>query len=175
MWVRRLQLIEPSLTHAPSLVAMVSEYRRAGEPRYHDLPALSELEAPNYVARLASRAQNFDPKPSHVQQHTYWLVRGETILGAARLRPMLTPSLFEWGGHISYDIRPSERRKGYGTCILELALDKARQLGLSRVRLMCYQNNIASAKIIERNGGQLVYDGPCALAGGNIFTYQIEL
>src|SRR4051794_32953714 len=120
MWVGRLQLIEPSLKHAPSLVAMVNEYRRAGERRYHDLPALSELEAPHYVARLALRAQNVDPKPSALQQHTFWLIRGETIVGASRLRPVLTPALFEWGGHISYDIRPSERCKGYGTRILEL-------------------------------------------------------
>jgi predicted acetyltransferase len=175
MWASHLALIEPSLKHAPSLVAMVNEYRCAGERRYHDLPALSDREAPGYVAQLMLRARGFDPKPSHVQQFTWWLVRDETIIGASRFRPILTPALHEWGGHISYDIRPSERGKGHGTRILELTLDKARRFRMSRVRLMCYQDNIASAKIIERNGGALVYDGPCPLAGGNIFTYEISL
>jgi predicted acetyltransferase len=170
-----VQLIEPTLEHARSLVEMVGEYRSIGERRYHDLPAKSAVDAQRYVANLTLRARPFDPKPSHVQQFTYWLVRGDAILGASRLRPMLTPALHEWGGHISYDIRPSERRRGYGTRVLEHTLEKAREFRLSRVRLMCYQDNIASTKIIERNGGRCIYAGPCALAGGDIFAYEIEL
>ena len=154
---------------------MVSEYRRAGERAYHDVPYLLDDQVPGYVAYLALRAQNLDPKPSQVQQFTYWLVKGEQIIGASRLCPTLTPALEEWGGHISYDIRPSQRGKGYGTRILELTLDKARLHRMSRVRLMCYQDNVASAKIIERNGGVLISSGMCALAGGEINTYEIWL
>jgi predicted acetyltransferase len=175
MWGNRLELVEPTLQHAPSLAAMVEDYRRAGERRYHDLPTIGAIDARTYVERLTQRALNLDPKPTQSPQYTYWLMRGETILGASRLRETLTPALQVWGGHISYDIRPSERRKGYGTQLLALTLDKARDLGLSRVRLMCYHDNVASASIIERNGGELIYDGPCALAGGNIFTYEIAL
>ena len=170
-----LELVEPTLAHAPSLVAMVSEYRSVGERRYHDLQTLSSAQAAQYVANLSARARTFDPKPTHVQQLTYWLMRGETIIGSSRLTPTLTPALYVWGGNISYDIRPSERRKGYGTELLALTIDRARVHGLPAVRLMCYQDNIASIKIIERNGGERVYAGPCALAGGEIFTYEIEL
>jgi len=156
-------------------VAMVSEYRSVGERRYHDLQSLSPTQAAQYVATLSARARTFDPKPTHVQQLTYWLMRGETIIGSSRLTPTLTPALYVWGGNISYDIRPSERRKGYGTQLLALTMDRARGQGLPALRLMCYQDNAASNKIIRRNGGELVYAGPCALAGGEIFTYEIEL
>ena len=64
----------------------------------------------------------------------------------------------EEGGHIGYVIRPSERRKGYGTLILGLALVQAHACGLDRVRFTCNTENIASARIIEkkwRNPGQL--------------------
>ncbi len=154
---------------------MVREYHSIGEKRYFDVPNLSDHEVSSYLAYLTLRAQSYDLKPTHVRQLTYWLVRGNDILGAARIRPVLTPQLAEWGGHISYDIRPSQRRKGYGTLVLELALERARNLRMRTVRLMCYQDNIASRKIIEANGGELVYDGPCALAGGAIFTFEIEL
>jgi predicted acetyltransferase len=56
------------------------------------------------------------------------------------------------GGHIGYDIRPSMRRKGYGTEILKLSLPIAKQIGLNRVMLTCDDNNIASWKIMEKNG-----------------------
>ena len=46
---------------------------------------------------------------------------------------------------------------------------------MSHVRLMCYQDNIGSKKIIEANGGRITYSGPCALAGGDIDSFQIDL
>ena len=62
-------------------------------------------------------------------------------------------------GHIGYMIRPSGRRKGYGTRILALTLERAREVGLSRVLVTCSPNNIGSARIIENNGGIKVSDG----------------
>ncbi len=154
---------------------MVREYRALGEKRYFDLPELREHDVPSYLAYLTLRAESYDLKPTHVRQHTYWLMRGKEILGASRLRPMLTPQLAEWGGHISYDIRPSARGRGHGKEILALTLQRAKAFRMSTVRLMCYQDNIASKKIIEANGGRLTFAGECALAGGEIFTYEIEL
>jgi predicted acetyltransferase len=59
------------------------------------------------------------------------------------------------GGHIDYGIRPKERNKGFGTLILKLTLEKARQIGLKRVLLTCDDDNLASARVIEKNGGIL--------------------
>jgi len=154
---------------------MVREYRALGEKRYFDVPDLDDNTVNSYLAYLTLRAESYDLKPTHVRQSTYWLVQGGKILGASRLRPILTPELMIWGGHISYDIRPSERNKGFGTQILAYTLEQARRFRMSSVRLMCYQDNIASRKIIERNGGYVISAGPCALAGDDIFTFQINL
>lgn len=59
------------------------------------------------------------------------------------------------GGHIGYGIRPSERRKGYATVLLNLALIKARELGIQRALVTCDRDNIGSAKTIMNNGGVL--------------------
>jgi predicted acetyltransferase len=77
------------------------------------------------------------------------------LVGTSRLRPELNASLLEEGGNIGYDVRPSSRRLGYGTEILRLMLDVARQSGLSKLLLTCDDDNIGSAKIIEKNGGRL--------------------
>ena len=106
----------------------------------------------------------------------FWLVRGGTaIVGTSQLRHTLTPDLEHEGGHIGYNIRPSQRRKGYGTRLLGLLLGKARGLGLQRVLLTCDTDNVASARIIEKNGGRLDSDGISGKSGKPISRYWIEL
>ena len=59
------------------------------------------------------------------------------------------------GGHIGDGIRPSERRKGYATEMIRLALIECKKLGLDRVLMVCERDNIGSAKSIMKNGGVL--------------------
>ncbi len=85
------------------------------------------------------------------------------IIGSIQLRHALTPDLAEHGGHIGYGIRPTERKKGYGTQQLQLVLDIARQMGILRVMITCLTENTASAHTAVRCGGVLtrenVYEG----------------
>jgi len=59
-------------------------------------------------------------------------------------------------GHIGYGVRPSERQKGYATKMLEYALKECKKLGMNKVILGCYKENIGSAKTILKNGGKLI-------------------
>jgi predicted acetyltransferase len=100
-----------------------------------------------------------------VPASTLFLLRGETFIGRVSIRHRLNEFLLRIGGHIGYYIRPDERGKGYGSRILAMALEKARRLGLTRVLVTCDEGNLASRKIIEKNGGLLenvepTKDGP---------------
>ena len=77
------------------------------------------------------------------------------LLGAADIRHYLTDELLLTGGHIGDGIRPSERRKGYGTELVRLALIECKKLGINPVLMTCDKENVASAKTIIRNGGVL--------------------
>ncbi|MCL2281971.1 MAG: GNAT family N-acetyltransferase [Fibromonadales bacterium] len=77
------------------------------------------------------------------------------IIGIIDLRNYLNDFLKTYGGHIGYAVRPSERRKGYATEMLSLALDFYKNLGLNKVMIACYKDNLASIKTIEKNGGSL--------------------
>ena len=90
-----------------------------------------------------------------VPQADLWLVQGERFLGMASLRPTLNESLEKRGGNLGYAVRASERRKGYGTMILKLALPYARAAGLKKLLITCHDENAGSIKIIEANGGVL--------------------
>ena len=58
-------------------------------------------------------------------------------------------------GHIGYSVRPSERKKGYGTEILKQALEYAKTININNVMLACYKENEGSRKIIVKCGGKL--------------------
>jgi predicted acetyltransferase len=79
------------------------------------------------------------------------------------------------GGHIGYEIRPVKRRQGYGTEILRLGLEKARELGLRKVLVTSDEDNIGSRKIIEHNGG--IFENAIEIEGDPVqkLRYWIDI
>ena len=59
-------------------------------------------------------------------------------------------------GHIGYGVRPSQRRKGYATKMLEYALKECKKYGLQKVIVACYKENIGSSSVIVKNNGKLI-------------------
>ena len=96
------------------------------------------------------------------------------IIGVIDVRHYLNDFLSEYGGHIGYAIRPSERRKGYATEMLRLALDYCKGLGLDKVMLGCYKDNLPSVRTIEKCGGVLEKEIPY-LDGKQMFIFWIML
>ncbi|MCZ2837832.1 GNAT family N-acetyltransferase [Modestobacter sp. VKM Ac-2985] len=95
------------------------------------------------------------PAEGRVHCTYWWVVEGETVLGAIALRHELTDFLLRAGGHVGYGIRPSARGRGLATWALRQVLPQARTLGLDRVLVTCAEGNVASAGVIERVGGVL--------------------
>ena len=93
-------------------------------------------------------------KPGRVGAHFFWLVddgNGEFI-GEITVRHRLTEELTRYGGHIGYGIRFSRWNQGFGTQMLAFALEEAKKLGLSKVLITCNDDNIGSARVMEKNG-----------------------
>ncbi len=95
-------------------------------------------------------------KEGRVPDTQYWIIdENEKYCGRISLRHRLTEKLSVRGGHIGYDVIPSERGKNYATKALALCLKEAKQMGLNEVLLTCDDNNVPSIKTIESNGGIL--------------------
>ncbi len=79
----------------------------------------------------------------------------DRLIGAVNIRHYLNDDLLFTGGHIGDGVRPTERRKGYATEMVRLALTECKKLGIDKVLMTCDKDNVASAKTIVRNGGVL--------------------
>jgi predicted acetyltransferase len=173
----RIELVSPTPALKDALLAMLADFEAAGEPRRLGRAtqlAVQDFDA--YLRLLEEYARGVNLPTDLVPQDTYWLVRdGTTVLGTVALRHYLTPALEDVGGHIGYNIRPSERRKGYGARILAIVLERARARGLDRVLLTCDTDNIASARIIEKNGGVLASQGVSPISQTYVSRYWIAL
>ena len=80
-------------------------------------------------------------------------------------------------GHIGYSVVPWKRRRGYATRALQLLLPQARDEGLAYVELTTEADNIASRRVIEANGGELIerFHKSAAHGGTESLRYHILL
>ena len=100
------------------------------------------------------------------------------VVGMIDCRTVLTDFLRQYGGHIGYCIRPTERRKGYAKEQLRLALETYRAAGEERVLITCDPENPASERTILANGGVLeneIPDEPGLGGSGIVRRYWITL
>lgn len=108
-----------------------------------------------YIFRL-SREQPHDPQADGwVPQTVLWWATGDEYLGRLSIRHRLSADLPRRRGHIGYDVRPGVRRRGHATAMLAAALPLAAALGIDPAHVHCDYDNVASRRVIEKNGGRL--------------------
>ncbi|MCL1791640.1 MAG: GNAT family N-acetyltransferase [Peptococcaceae bacterium] len=100
--------------------------------------------------------------------------RDGKIIGVIELRHELNDFLREYGGHIGYAVRPSERGKGYATEMIRLMLAHGKSLRLDNVMISCYKDNLPSARVIEKSGGVLARESTFT-DGKPILVYWVNL
>lgn len=84
----------------------------------------------------------------------WWIVEADAVLGGIALRTVTNDKVLRLG-HVGYGIRPSARSRGIATWAVGALLPRARAAGLSRLLLVCLDDNVGSIRTIERNGGVL--------------------
>lgn len=149
-----MKLVKPNVEYHDGIINYAKDFLASGNTYYYDKykAAITDFDA--YLTSLVNIS--YDHNEGY---QTYWLVNDDVILGVVRIRYYNDPEV----GHIGYDISPLHRKKGYGTLILQLALEKAKTLGHTEIFLTCNLDNNASKRVIINNGGVYV---------GRIYRYS---
>jgi predicted acetyltransferase/TfoX/Sxy family transcriptional regulator of competence genes len=167
-----LSLVRPSIQYRDNYLEALREFQAEGSSLSISVASLRDNFA-SFVQDILDEADPAKLKPGKVPAVYYWLIDNGEYIGQTSIRHPLNQALRQWGGHIGYRIRPSRRRRGYGEEILRLTLLEARRMGLPRVMLTCYADNIGSKKIIEGGGG--VLDSEVQVDGKVGLRYWIDL
>jgi len=151
-----LKLIEPTIALEKQYDEMLQEWLDRGENLVPFVLKFDSSDFKKLIEQLDGFKNGVGIPKEFVSHSTFWLADKENkILGVVNIRHKLTESLFIEGGHIGYGIRPLERRKGYATKILELALLEAKKLGITKAMVTCDKDNEGSKKTILKNNGKL--------------------
>ena len=152
----KLELVKGTSEMEEQYYDFINDWKKSGEPI---VPYSARLLDMDYKAWLdyTYKIETVDTCPKHlVPAYTYFLVKeNKKIIGAINIRHFLNDYLFNFGGHIGYGIRPSERKRGYATLMLSLALPLVKKLGINKVLITCDKNNVGSSKTMINNGGVL--------------------
>jgi len=166
-------LVAPALRLHASFMAALAEYHAEGRLLHLDRVRLAEVAIfERYVAALRLEPSDVagawrvfgeiglmpyggvDPAQL-VPETVLWWAQGAEYLGRISIRHRLNDALMREGGNIGYDVRPSARRRGHASAMLAAALPVAAGLGIGRARIDCDAGNVASRRVIEKNGGLL--------------------
>ena len=145
-----IKLIIPSEEYLASYKEAYDEYIDRGVETYF----FTDPSSCDVFEKFDRYRNERDLPPDRVGEDCFWLVDdgAARFIGEVKLRHRLNDALLLRGGHIGYGIRFSEWGRGYGTVMLGLALEKAREMRLSPVLITCNDDNLASARVIEKNG-----------------------
>ncbi|QST01140.1 GNAT family N-acetyltransferase [Pontibacillus sp. ALD_SL1] len=164
---QHLKLVEPSIELQAAYQSYYNEWVESGE---NIIPFVLQKDPTDFEAMLLylqNNSKGIGQPEGWLPDSTFWLTNEyNRILGIVNIRHGLTEFLKKSGGHIGYGIRPSERRKGYATAILQLALEKAKELGIQEALVVCDADNEGSMKTILNNGG--VQDADHIEENGNV-------
>ncbi|MCL3818304.1 GNAT family N-acetyltransferase [Aeromicrobium wangtongii] len=146
--LRRLELRDQD-----DVTAAVAEMAAEGEHwsyRYR-----GDLPWPDYVRLVRGWEDGIDlPEDFVAHAELVAEVDGE-VVGRSSIRWELNDFLGRLGGHIGYAVRPAHRRQGHATEILRQSVQILRDRGVRRILVTCDDDNLASARVIEANGGVL--------------------
>lgn len=150
----RLKLVFPTIEHKDSALAYRQEHFDRGESQISGDGGLDQAE--NYELWIAKISKDLKRDSDRfVPKTTYFAFLGNKLIGTIQIRHKLNDFLLKFGGHISYGVVPSERRKSYATEMLHLALKECKALDIKKALIICNKNNTASAGTILKNGGAL--------------------
>ena len=146
----KIILVKPDLSYADEITKYKEESLKES-PLINGAAGLDNFSSiKDWLEELKKRSSEDTVPEGLVPSSTYLGIREKDnyIVGMIDIRHYLNDFLKQFGGNIGYSVRKSERNKGYAKQMLELALEKCKDLKMKKVLITCDEDNIASEKVI---------------------------
>ncbi|MBC8063035.1 MAG: GNAT family N-acetyltransferase [Clostridiaceae bacterium] len=166
----RLKLVLPTLEYREKLMDYKTEFIE-NEDSMDGSAGLRNAETfEEWYSALCDNLKEETVREGLVPATTFMAIstKDGSLIGMIDIRHRLNDYLLNFGGHIGYSIRKSERQNGYATEMLGLALIECVKLNIKKILITCDKDNVASAKTIINNGGKLENE----IAEGNRITQR---
>ena len=156
--MEKFRLVVPTIEHEKQAFEFIKENHQYNPNTtvIHGSASLDKFvdDYPGWLQKLEND-RNQIPNEQRVPAKTFFLMRmsDERIVGTISIRLVLNEHLRNFGGHIGYCIRPTERGKGYNRINLFLALCECQKNNMDKVMLSCDKSNVASSKTMIGLGG----------------------
>ncbi|WP_195987993.1 GNAT family N-acetyltransferase [Clostridium sp. D53t1_180928_C8] len=162
--MNRLKLVLPIPEHKEMIMNYKREFIENGDSMDGTAGLKNTETFEEWYSNFCDNLKEETVREGLVPATTYMAISTEDnrLIGMIDIRHSLNEYLLNFGGHIGYSIRKSERQQGYATEMLSLALIECLKINIKKVLITCNKDNVASAKTIVRNGGILeneVLDG----------------
>ncbi len=142
---------------------------KGGRPNQAEIEAEIELlktDPQKVLQKFEDERNGINLSEGKVAKTKLWIVSSNEVVGSLVLTKIL-PKNHTYPSNLGYIIKPSQRGKGYATeaCRLGLQVLKS-DFGLEKAYISCNQDNPASRRVIEKNGGTLFDEvlGPDGIA-----------
>ena len=166
----------------PEYYDSIREYRNetlACESRFDGcfcLEDYDDIEKWDLNCKLFENEATLPPGYSIGFQYVY--MEDNEVVGMVNFRPKALEHMYlrQYGGHIGYSVKPSKRKQGIATRMLKDFLKICKdEYHLKQVLITCNENNVASRKVIIKNGGILEEKVFCPPENCMIERYWISL
>ena len=172
----RLELVYPSKNLKEQTIDFRNEFYQNNEMH---IPGGAKLDMIENIDEWIKYVQDLEKgitSDGFVSSTVLLGVVNEKIVGIIDLRHRLNDWLKKnGGGNIGYAVRPSERRKGYASEMVNQALEFYKKNNIEFVEIGCDYDNIASKNTILKNNGIFDRELTDSELGEKVQVYKINL
>lgn len=161
-----LELVSPDVARHSAWLASHREWGAGLHEDGFGIGADDDVESAEGFAAWVTRLRSLPAA------RMWWIVEGDEVLGGIALRAATNDKVLRLG-HVGYGVRPSARSRGIATWALGAVLPHARAASLSRLLLVCLDDNVASINTIERHNG--IFENVVADGDVLVRRYWIDL
>ena len=162
----------PSITDQAAWNEFVAEARKF----YQDATPLGYLKEMDYKTWLENTIRLNIGSPlndGEIPTSSFFVYDGPRLIGYLTIKRKNLN--LDKVGQVYLNVRPNDRKKGYGDYILKAAIRKCKEIGIIKIIVSCPQESIGGIKLIENNGGVLQEEKELNGSGIIMKIYSIDI